>query len=109
MSSANDRTITQALLDHWTGSSLDVPAESKQYYLERLAHGVWMLEFVKADGTTSLMECTLDERLLPPTRTDTTPRPEPAHLIHVYALDRGGWRSFRTANVKNFYPKSESM
>jgi len=109
MTPTDNRTITQILFDGWQNAGLNVEDESKKYYKTKLEHGVWMVEFVKADGSTTFMECTLDNRLLPPLKEGSIPRPEPANLLHVYSLDRKGWRSFHLSNVKSFFPKPESL
>ena len=73
--------------------------------------GVWVAEFTKADGTDTVMECTLDPKLLPPsdpTATKTERAPQP-HLVHAYALDRQGWRAFDIRRLKQFYKKPEGL
>ena len=86
-------------------------AAKKEEFRSRLKVGTWMVEFVKVDGTPSVMECTLDPRLLPPGEaqdggTKATDNPT---VLRVYALDREGWRSFKVLNVTNFYPKPENL
>lgn len=69
--------------------------------------GTWTVEFTKVDGTPAIMECTLDPSLIPVDPTKITPVPSEAvgiatsneHLLHVYATDRQGWRSFVVDNV----------
>lgn len=71
---------------------------------EQLQTGTSIVEFTKVDGTKSIMECTLDPALLPPADpTATSTRPEQNHLLHVYAVDRQGWRSFLVNNVTRIY------
>lgn len=87
------------------------PSIAKEELRSRLKVGTWMVEFVKVDGTPSVMECTLDPRLLPPGEaqdggTKVTDNPT---VLRVYALDREGWRSFKVLNVTNFYPKPENL
>jgi WYL_2, Sm-like SH3 beta-barrel fold len=61
---------------------------------EMLRGGVWMAEFVKADGTETVMECTLDPALLPETPSSSaTNRTPKAHLVYAYSIDRQGWRA----------------
>jgi murein endopeptidase len=61
------------------------------------------------------MECTLDPKLLPvldPAMLNVKPRneePEAEHLLHVYATDRQGWRSFVVPNVTKIYKKVENQ
>lgn len=77
----------------------------------RLQRGTWVVEFTKVDGTPSVMECTLDQRLIPsdaaPSQSgDATPNQS---ILRVYALDREGWRSFKVLNVKRFYQKPDNL
>ena len=90
--------------------------EQKKAMLNSLRVGVWTVEFLKIDGTPAIMECTLDSRLLPndpaninPTRATTGAASAADHLIHAYAVDRQGWRSFAVPNVQKFYKKIENL
>lgn len=85
-----------------TEQMLDV----KEAIRSTLKDGVWVVNFTKVDGTLAVMECTLDPELLPndPTKINpvapTTGAASAAeHLLHVYAVDRQGWRSFVVPNV----------
>lgn len=98
-------SFVQTLIDKWEGNA---PA-LKEEYRTKLQHGVWVVEFTKTDGTPATMECTLDERFMPPQPISENTRPEKDHLIHVYSTDRQGWRSFVVANVKAFYKKPEIL
>jgi len=96
-----------------TNPSLHILAEverrqlivKKDGFRNQLQVGSWVVEFTKVDGTPSVMECTLDSRLIPEaTHTGAgRPAPQDADYIRVYALDRQGWRSFKVANVTRFY------
>lgn len=98
-------TLARILLDKWNGNEQGL----REDYRSRLQHGVWIVEFTKADGTFTTMECTLDPKLTPPLKEGVTPRTEQDHLLHVYSLDRAGWRSFKVASVANFYKKPENL
>ena len=82
-------------------------AAKKDEYRSKLKNGIWMVEFVKVDGTTSTMECTLDPRFLPPADTqDTgTKAADNPTVLRVFAMDRGAWRSFKVLNVTNVYQR----
>lgn len=82
---------------------------AKEAMRNALRVGVWTVEFIKMNGQPATMECTLDPRLLP-TSASTTSGKSPSgsdHLLHVYAVDRQGWRSFATPNVTKFYKSEE--
>lgn len=99
-------SIVQILLDKWNGNEVGL----REDYKAKLEHGSWIVEFTKvSDGSTATMECSLDPRLLPPQKEGQLERTENEDLIHVYSLDRKGWRSFRVANVKSFYQKPETL
>jgi WYL_2, Sm-like SH3 beta-barrel fold len=83
---------------------------NKEMLRTTLKNGAWMIDFTKLDGTPTTMECTLDSSLIPPSPVSAplqnAPRQETAeHLLAVYAIDRGGWRSFATNNVTKIYKK----
>lgn len=91
---------------------LEMAATKKQELRTKLWSGAWFVEFTKVDGTNAVMECTLDPKLIPERATSTTAgaaRPEKPDLLHVYALDREGWRSFRVLNVLNIVPKPDAL
>lgn len=74
--------------------------------VECLRVGKWFVEFTKVDGTPTTMECTLDDNIIPEQdrATNTAQKRSLAeHLIHVYAIDRKGWRSFVFLNVTKMY------
>jgi hypothetical protein len=98
-------SIAQILIDKWEGNEQGL----REDYREKLHHGSWIIEFTKTDGTPAVMEGTLDEKLMPEQKEGPAKRSEPEHLLHVYSLDREGWRSFVVANVKSFYKKPESL
>jgi hypothetical protein len=88
--------------------------KNKEMLRNTLRVGIWTIEFTKVDGTPAIMECTLDKKFLPPidpTKINVKPRneeSEPEHLLHVYATDRNGWRSFVVPNVTKIYKKVEN-
>jgi len=90
--------------------------KNKEMLRNMLRVGVWTIEFTKVDGTPTIMECTLDDRQIPhdPAKLNPVPQvtgasPVAEHLLHVYALDRQGWRSFFVTNVTKIYKKSEEL
>ena len=62
--------------------------------------------FTKVNGDQRIMECTLQESVLPPaTITDamsqTKVREINEEVLSVWDVNANGWRSFRVANVTN--------
>lgn len=124
-------TIAQVVLDTMNGIPQEVPAAKKKglkpapviteairarraEIQSSLRSGIWTVEFTKVDGTSAIMECTLDPRHLPSDPNVIKPMPDPdrtasEHLIHAYAIDRQGWRSFYVSNVTKLYRQLESL
>lgn len=90
--------------------STDLP-QLKEVLASRLRHGVWVVSFTKVDGTPSVMECTLDSRHIPQVNEAQNDKSRPGNptVLRVYAIDRGGWRSFKVANVTSIYMKPEIL
>jgi hypothetical protein len=95
-----------------TRAQLFEAAALKDDLQARLRHGIWYVDFTKVDGTRATMECTLDPKHLPssdPSVFAGAGRPEQPNLLHVFAVDRDGWRSFKVLNVISLKPKPESL
>lgn len=90
---------------------LQEAATKKEGYRSLLKSGTWTVEFEKVDGTLSVMECTLDPRLLPPgdPQDSGTKAADNPTVLRVYATDREGWRSFKVLNVKKFYRQPDTL
>lgn len=60
--------------------------------------------FIKQDGTERVMNCTLNEAILPKreVKENTTPRKQSTTSLPVYDLDKKEWRSFTIRSVKEF-------
>lgn len=91
----------------------DWDTDHRRSILTKFLHqGPCEVTFVKVDGSTRIMPCTLQESLLPPapvhvTNTDNpidfpTPKkekkPNPG-VMSVWCLDKSQWRSFKVDNV----------
>lgn len=124
------KSIASVVLDHYNGvppepaprkprteKSVSPPLsdedrQTKQSMIECLRVGKWIVEFTKVDGTPTTMECTLDQSAIPEQEriSNAAQKRELAeHLIHVYALDRKGWRSFVFLNVTKMYRSFEGL
>lgn len=90
----------------------DEDRQTKQDIMDCLRVGKWIVEFTKVDGTPTIMECTLDQSAIPEHDRISNAgqkRELAEHLIHVYALDRNGWRSFVFLNVTKMYQPFEGL
>lgn len=73
--------------------------------LNDLRKNVVEVTFIKVDGTTRLMRCTLDPMLLPKTyieeeQKEKTFHKENPNVISAWDVQKGGWRSFRIDSVQ---------
>lgn len=74
--------------------------------LKDLRDYVIEVTFTKVDGTTRIMRCTLDPKLLPPTyigedeQKEKTFHKENPNVISAWDVQKGGWRSFRIDSVQ---------
>jgi len=73
---------------------------TKEQIRETARVGVIGVTFIKKDGTTRAMRCSLQEKYLPPLMVDveTTTKDNP-DVLAVWDLDVNGWRSFRIDSV----------
>lgn len=60
--------------------------------------------FTKIDGSVRIMPCTLRKEALPvitnkSIKESKTIRQPKTDVVSAYCLDKGGWRSFKVANV----------
>jgi hypothetical protein len=88
-----------------------VEEEKRDSIRSLLTAGRWIVEFTKVDGTAAIMECTLDPKYLPEVEAaaKSSTRPEQPHLLHVYATDRQGWRSFVVGNLVKMYRSPQDL
>jgi hypothetical protein len=97
--------LARILIDKWEGNHQGRREDMRS----KLQHGVWVVEFKKTDGTPTTMECTLDSKMTPPLKEGVERRVEQDHWLHVYSMDRAGWRSFIVENVTDFYKKPDML
>ena len=70
----------------------------KEYMRERLQTGIVRVTFDKVNGERRVMTCTLQDKYLPTTASEST-RPEPTDSLAVWDLNANGWRSFRIDKI----------
>lgn len=77
--------------------------EGKNWIKSMLRMGPGTVEFTKADGTTRVMNCTLqeDKVVLYEKKTDRVKVPSDETLA-VFDLDKQEWRSFRYDKITKF-------
>jgi len=67
---------------------------------QKLREDVYLIKFYKKDGSEREMLCTLKPNLLP--ETSGSPRKLPDHLITVFDLDIGDWRTVNLNTLFHF-------
>jgi hypothetical protein len=73
---------------------------TKEYLRERLQSGILRVTFDKVNGDRRTMTCTLQEKYLPATDSDSkNTRPEPKDSLAVWDFTANGWRSFRLDKI----------
>ena len=73
---------------------------SKNDLSEMLRSGRLEVSFIKKDGTGRVMNCTLQEKYLPPLMNDAeTVTKDNPDVLAVWDIDNGGWRSFRLNSI----------
>ena len=76
---------------------------TKEDLQEILKEGKSSVVFIKKDGTTRLMKCTLDPLLLPKVDGSVEKKTKKVNdeVLSVWSIDDEGWRSLRTDSVIN--------
>ena len=77
----------------------------KEDITKKLREGICKVIFTKANGDTRVLQCTLNELLLPEQvdleEAIQKKKPNP-DVLAVWDLENSGWRSFRWDSVKEF-------
>lgn len=92
MSEMGDMKFTTA------GDMMREDIYTKEYVRERLLFDILRITFDKVNGERRIMTCTLQDKYLPTTVSQSA-RPEPKDSLAVWDLDAGGWRSFRIDKI----------
>ena len=57
------------------------------------------ITFTKVNGEERIMDCTLQEHMIP--ETDANNRKQNEDVLPVFDINKGGWRSFRLDSIIN--------
>jgi hypothetical protein len=72
----------------------------------KLRSTICQIKFTKTDGTIRVMNCTLNENMIPSTEQvegmETQTRAENTRVQKVYDIEAKGWRSFRWSSLLEF-------
>jgi hypothetical protein len=81
---------------------------TKEEIVSALRQGIASVEFMKLSGEMRLMDCTLDENVIPKTpdvkeeKPDAAKRQSPTTSLAVWDVEAHGWRSFRWESLMRF-------
>ena len=67
--------------------------------IKNLQKKVMKITFTKVNGEERIMDCTLQEHMIPP--TDVNNRKENEEVLPVFDINKGEWRSFRLDSITN--------
>jgi len=67
--------------------------------IKNLQKQVMKVTFTKVNGEERVMECTLQEHMIP--ETDPANHKENKEVLPVFDIDKGSWRSFRLDSITN--------
>ena len=70
--------------------------------IKNLQKKVMKITFTKVNGEERIMDCTLQEHMVPPTKY--TNRKQNEEVLPVFDINKGEWRSFRLDSITNIEP-----
>ena len=71
----------------------------RETLIKNLQKRVMKITFTKVNGEERIMDCTLQEHMIP--LTDEKNRKENEEVLPVFDINKGEWRSFRLDSVTN--------
>ena len=72
---------------------------NRETLINNLQNHVLEVTFTKVDGTERIMNCTLQEHMIPETSENNQKKND--EVLPVWDLDRINWRSFRIDSITN--------
>ena len=72
---------------------------NRETLIKNLQKKSMRITFTKVNGDERIMDCTLQEHMVPPTNLDN--RIENETVLPVWDINKGEWRSFRIDSVTN--------
>ena len=67
--------------------------------IKNLQKKTMRITFTKVNGEERVMDCSLQEHIIPP--TDAKNRKENEEVLPVFDINKGEWRSFRLDSITN--------
>ena len=72
---------------------------NRETLIKNLQKKAMRITFTKVDGDERVMDCTLQEHIVPATKY--TDRKKNEEVLPVFDINKGEWRSFRLDSVTN--------
>ena len=72
---------------------------NRETLIKNLQQNAMRITFTKVNGDERIMDCTLQEHMIP--ETDSNNRKENEEVLPVWDIDKGEWRSFRLDAITN--------
>ena len=72
---------------------------NREILIKNLQKQAMRITFTKVNGDERIMDCTLQEHMVPPTNPDN--RKENETVLPVWDINKGEWRSFRLDSITN--------
>ena len=72
---------------------------NRETLIKNLQKKSMRITFTKVNGEERVMDCSLQEHMVPPTNLDN--RKENETVLPVWDINKGEWRSFRIDSVTN--------
>ena len=73
---------------------------NRETLIKNLQQNVMRITFTKVNGDERIMDCTLQEHMIP--ETSVSNRKENKEVLPVLDINKGEWRSFRLDSVTNY-------
>ena len=71
----------------------------REILIKNLQKQTMKITFTKVNGEERIMDCTLQEHMVPPTKY--TNRKQNEEVLPVFDINKGEWRSFRMDSITN--------
>ena len=79
-----------------------VKVSERDILIKNLQKRTMRITFTKVNGDERVMDCTLQENLVPATKY--TNRKQNEEVLPVFDINKGEWRSFRLDSITNIEP-----
>lgn len=106
------KTIAQTLIDKFNNvvepqeTQKKLSTSKKDLLIHCFRRGVFQVQFKKVNGESAFMIATLNPEAYQSESNFASQKTSSDDTLSVYAIDRGGWRSFKIDNLISMVPDS---